>query len=403
MQAAYIIDAVRTPRGRGRHDGALARFSPLWLTQAVLRALRERNQLAADDPEDIIFGVVESVDDQGGNLARVAALQAGFSSVVPAMQLNRFCGSGLEAVNLAAAKIMAGQADMIIGGGVECMSLVPFLAEGGAFATDATTVGALNFVPQGISADLIATRNGFSRDVLDALAVKSHQNAARAWEEGRFERGVIPVLDSNGRLGLARDENVRADASVSAMAALKPAFEAMGVKGGFDRLAQQSYPEMDALRHDHTAGNSSAIVDGAAAVLLASANACERIGLKPRAVLRAFAQVGIDPTEMLTGSPQAVRLAARRAGITLDDIGLVEVNEAFAAVPLHFMRDTGIGVERINVNGGAIAMGHPLGASGAMLLGTLVDEMERSGTRFGAVALCVGLGMSVAAIVERMP
>jgi acetyl-CoA C-acetyltransferase len=342
------------------------------------------------------------VGEQGANIARIAALNAGYAQTVPGMQINRYCGSGLEAVNLAAAKVMAGQVDLAIGGGVESMSRVPMGADGGAWAMDPQVASKTYFVMQGISADLLATKYGLSRADCDAYAVASQQRAARAWAEGRFARSVVPVRDVIGLPVLSRDETIRGDTTLESLAGLKPAFAEMGAKAGFDGIALQRYPQFERIEHVHHAGNSSGIVDGASAVLVGNRDVGTSLGLKPRARIRATATVGSEPTIMLDGPAAATRLALRKAGMNIGDIGLFELNEAFSSVVLAFMADLDVPHERINVNGGAIAMGHPLGATGGMILGTLLDEMERQGVGAGLVTLCEAAGMASATVIERL-
>jgi acetyl-CoA C-acetyltransferase len=402
MTDAYIYDHVRSPRGRGKQGGSLNSITPMNLTTQVLQALRDRNELDTSGVDDVILGCVTPVGEQGANIARVAALMADYAESVPGKQINRFCASGLEAVNSAASQIMAGQSDITIGGGVECMSRVPMGSDGGAMAIDPQTAYKSYFVPQGIGADLIATLHGFSREDVDAYAVASQQRAASAWADGRFSASVVPIRDHVGDVVLDHDETVRADASMESLAGLNPAFAMMGDQAGFDDVAIQKYPEVEAINHVHTAGNSSGIVDGAAAVLIGSEEAGERMGLKPRARIRAFASIGSEPTIMLTGPTPASQKALKRAGMSSSDIDLWELNEAFASVVLLYMRLMDVPHDRINVNGGAIAMGHPLGATGAIVLGTLLDEMERRDLNTGLVTLCIGAGMGTATIIERV-
>jgi acetyl-CoA C-acetyltransferase len=402
MTDAYIYDHVRSPRGRGKQGGSLNPITPMNLTAQVLRALRDRHDLDTSLVDDVILGCVTPVGEQGANVARVAALMADYAESVPGKQINRFCASGLEAVNSAASQIMAGQSDVTIGGGVECMSRVPMGSDGGAMAIDPQTAYRSYFVPQGISADLIATLHGFSREDVDAYAVASQQRAAAAWSEGRFNGSVVPIRDHVGDVVLDHDETVRADASMESLAGLNPAFTMIGDQAGFDDVALQKYPEVEAIEHVHTAGNSSGIVDGAAAVLVGSREAGEKMGLKPRARIRAFASIGSEPTIMLTGPAPASLKALKRAGMSTSDIDLWELNEAFASVVLLYMKLLDIPHDKINVNGGAIAMGHPLGATGAIVLGTLLDEMERRDLGTGLVTLCIGAGMGTATIIERV-
>jgi acetyl-CoA C-acetyltransferase len=402
MTEAYIYDHVRSPRGRGRPNGSLHGITPINLSSQVLAALRDRNELDTALVDDVIFGCVTPVGELGGNIARVAALNAGYAESVPGKQLNRFCASGLEAVNTGAAQILSGQSDVTVAGGVECMSRVPMGADGGAWATDPQTAFDLYFVPQGISADLIATKYGFSREDLDAYALESQKRAAHAWENGHFANSVVPIHDHIGEVALDHDEHMRPDSTLETLASLKPAFTIPGEQGGFDAVALLRYPEVEFIDHRHTAANSSGIVDGAAAVLIGHAEAGKRMGLKPRARIRAFASIGTEPTIMLTGPAPATEKVLKRAGMSLADIDLIELNEAFAAVVLRYMQQLDIPHDRINVNGGAIAMGHPLGATGAMILGTAVDELERRGLGTALITLCIGAGMGTATIIERV-
>lgn len=398
----YIYDHVRTPRGKGKPDGSLHEVTPVWLASRPLVALRERNGLDTQAVDDVVMGCVVPVGEQGGNIARMAVLQADFDQCVPAVQINRYCGSGLEAVSFAAAKVMGGQAELAIGGGIEMMSRVPMGADGGAWAQDPQVANKTYFVMQGIAGDLLASLHGFSRADCDAYAAESHVRAARAWAEGRFNRSVIPVLDPIGLTLLDRDETVRPETTAESLGKLKAAFFDMGTKYGYDSVALQRYPQVEKIDHIHHAGNSSGIVDGAGAVLVGNAAAGQRLGLKPRARIRSFAAVGSEPTIMLDGPSHAARKALRLAGLTAADIDLWELNEAFSAVVLTFMKEMNVPHDRINVNGGAIAMGHPLGASGAMILGTVLDELERTGQRTALVSLCVAAGMGSAMVIERV-
>ena len=402
VSEAFIFDAVRTPRGRGKKDGALYSISPVALASQLLAALRERDHLDSSLVDDVILGCVQPFGDQGADIARTAVIAAGYAESVAGVQINRFCGSGLEAVSLAAGKIVSGEADFAIGGGVESMSRVPMGSGGGAFRTDPDVAFYAHFVPQGISADLMATRLKLSRREVDTYAAESQRRATAAWDGGRFDRSIVPVVDQNRVVVLNRDEHVRPETSVESLAKLPASFEKVGDAAGFDSVAIQRYPEVERIQHVHTAGNSSGIVDGAAAVLLGSRVAGERAELTPRARIRATASVGTEPTIMLTGPLPSSQKALRKAGMTFGDVDLLEVNEAFAVVPLWFMSETNVGGEKINVNGGAIAMGHPLGATGAMLLGTLLDELERRDLEVGLVTLCVAGGMGTAAIIERV-
>ena len=403
MPDAYIFDHVRTPRGKGRKDGSLHEVTPVQLATQMLEAIRDRNKgLDTAQVEDVILGCVAPVGEQGANIARAAVLTADYDESVPGVQINRFCASGLEAVNMAAAKVMSGQSPMAIGGGVKSMSRVPMASDGGAWPVDPAVAMPTYFVPQGISADLIATKYGISRDDADAYAVESHKRAAKAWEEGRFANSVVPVNDILGIPLLSRDETIRSDASMQSLGALNPSFADMGKTYGFDGVALQKYPEVERINHIHTPGNSSGIVDGAAAVLIATKEAGEKAGLKPRARIKSFASIGSEPTIMLTGPSFAAERALAKAGMKKEDLDLWELNEAFASVVLRFMDLLNVPHDKINVNGGAIAMGHPLGATGAMVLGTLLDEMERRGAGTGLVTLCIGAGMGTATILERV-
>ena len=398
----YIYDAVRTPRGKGKAGGSLNDLTPAYLAKVVLERLRDRNGLDTSRVDDVILGCVEPVGEQGSNIARVAALYAGYDVKVPGVQVNRFCSSGLEALNMAAAQVMAGQSDLTVGGGVESMSRVKMGSSGGAWAMDPQVAQPLYFVPQGVSADLVATKYGYSRRDVDTYAAASQERAGVAWAEGRFARSVEAVRDLNGVLALDRDETVRAGTTAEDLGALEPAFKVMGEQYGFDAVALQRYPELEYIEHVHHAGNSSGIVDGAAVVLLGSREVGQQLGLKPRARIRAFSSIGSEPCIMLTGPAPSARKALSRAGMSASDVDLFEVNEAFAAVVLRFMDDLGVGHDRVNVNGGAIALGHPLGATGAMILGTLLDELERQDKAVGLATLCVGAGMGTATIIERV-
>jgi len=402
MTEALLYDHVRSPRGRGRPDGALHEITPVALASQVLAALRDRSGLDTALLDDVVLGCVSPIGEQGANIARVAALQAGYAESVPGQQLNRFCASGLEAVNSAAAQVMSGQSGLAIGGGVESMSRVPIGADGGAWPVDPAVAFPRHFVPQGISADLIATLDGHSREDVDAYAVESQRRAAAAWSSGWFSRSIAPVRDVIGQVVLDRDEHMRPGTTLADLAGLKPAFAIPGEQAGFDTVAIQRYPQVEAIRHVHTAGNSSGIVDGAAAVLVGNRKIARKLGLRPRARIRAFASVGSEPTIMLTGPAAASRKALRLARMTTQDIDLWEINEAFASVVLRYVRDMGLPPDRVNVNGGAIAMGHPLGATGAILLGILLDELERRGLATGLVTLCIGAGMGTATIIERV-
>jgi len=402
MTDAFIYDHVRTPRGRGKIDGALHEVTTLNLATQALAALKDRNSLDPDLVDDVVMGCVDPVGEAGGDIARVAAICAGYGNGVPGVQINRFCASGLDAVNFAAAEVMSGQHDMAVGGGVESMSRVGIGASGGAWPVDPAIALRSYFLPQGISADLIATKYGFSRDDVDAYAVESQRRTATAWDERRFAKSVIPVKDPNGITILAKDEHMRPSTTMQSLAQLKPSFAEIGEFAGFDAVAIQAHPEIEAVNHVHHAGNSSGIVDGAGAVLIGNAEAGRRAGLKPRVRIRAFANVGSEPAIMLTGPLDVTKKVLLKAGMSLGDIDLFEVNEAFASVVLRFMQFFDLDGTRINVNGGAIAMGHPLGATGAMLLGTAIDEMERRNAGTALVTLCIGIGMGTATIVERV-
>jgi acetyl-CoA C-acetyltransferase len=401
MSEAYIYDHLRTPRGKGRPDGALHCVSPVDLLAQVLGHLRDRNELDTSLVEDVIAGCGSPIGEQGSAIGRSACLAADYACSVPGQQIHRFCSSGLEAVNLAAAKVMAGHCELVIACGVESMSRIPIGSSGGAWSSDPSLAYKIYFVPQGIAADLIATLHGFSREDLDAYAMASQQRSAAAWEQGYFSASVVPVVDSIGLPLLARDEAIRGKTTMETLAKLPLAFTAIG-EMGFDQQAMLKFPGVERIEHVHTAGNSSGIVDGAGGVLIGSAAMGEKLGLRPRARIRACASVGTDPTLMLTGPTPSAQLALKKAGMNLGDIDLFELNEAFAAVVLLFMQDLDIPHDRINVNGGAIAMGHPIGATGVMILGTLLDEMERRGVATGLVNLCVGAGMGTATIIERI-
>lgn len=403
MTDAYIYDAVRTPRGKGKKSGSLHEITPLAMLTQQLEVLRDRNNLDTSKVDDIIMGCVSPVGEQGADIARVASITAGYAETAAGVTINRFCASGLEAVNMAASKVMAGMADMTIGGGIEHMSRVPMGSDGGAMGVDPMIAFDHQIVPQGISADLIATKYGFSRDDCDAYAVESQKRAKRAWDEGRFAKSIVPVKDQLGVTILDHDEHMRPETDMQSLGALNPSFEAMGTTmPGMDYVAIQKYPEIEKITHVHHAGNSSGIVDGAAALLIGTKEMGEALGLKPRARIKAFAEIGSEPTIMLTGPEFVAAKALKRAGMEVDDIDLYELNEAFASVVLRFMQAHNIDHSKINVNGGAIAMGHPLGATGAMILGTMVDELERSDKETSLVTLCVGGGMGSATIIERV-
>ena len=402
MPDAFIYDTVRTPRGRGKADGSLHEVTALNLAAQTLAAIKDRNKLDPKQIDDVIMGCVDPVGEAGGDIARAAALVAGLGDSVPGIQINRFCASGLDAVNFAAAEIMSGQHDMTIGGGVESMSRVGIGAAGGAWPVDPTIAVETYFLPQGISADLIATKYGFSRDDVDAYAVESQQRAAKSWEEGRFKNSVMTVKDVNGLTILDKDEHMRPSTTMQTLASLQPSFVQMGEMAGFDAVAVQRYPELESINHVHHAGNSSGIVDGAAAVLLGSKEAGSRAGLKPRARIKAFANIGSEPAIMLTGPVDVTHKVLQKAGMSIGDIDLFELNEAFASVVLRYMQAFDIPRDKINVCGGAIAMGHPLGATGAMLVGTVLDELERTGKSTALITLCIGAGMGTATIIERV-
>ncbi|MDI3378705.1 acetyl-CoA C-acetyltransferase [Acinetobacter sp. V89_7] len=401
MSEAYIIDAIRTPRGKGKKDGSLYEVKPITLLTTLLNELKQRHQLDTAKVDDIVLGCVTPVGDQGSDIAKTAAIAAGWSDDVAGVQINRFCASGLEAVNLAAQKVRSGWEDVVVAGGVESMSRIPMGSDGGPWALDPETNLKSSFVPQGIGADLIATLDGYTRADVDAFAVGSQQKAAAAQAQGYFDKSVVPVKDHSGVMILEKDEFIKGQTTLEGLAKLNASFEMMG-QMGFDAVALQKYPEAQKIHHVHHAGNSSGIVDGAAVVLIASEKAVKEQGLKPRAKVLATALVGTDPTIMLTGPAPAARKALQKAGLTIDDIDLFEVNEAFAAVVMRFINELQVPEDKVNVNGGAIAMGHPLGATGAMILGTLLDELERQDKKRGLATLCVGGGMGIATIIERV-
>jgi acetyl-CoA C-acetyltransferase len=402
MAEAYVYDAVRTPRGRGKKDGSLHEVPAVRLAARTLEALRDRNGLDTGAVDDIIFGCVDPVGEAGSVIPRAAAFEAGYDTKAPGMQISRFCASGLDAINFGAAKIAQGADEIVIAGGVESMSRVGMGASGGSWFMDPSVGLPGWFVPQGISADLIATKYGFSRDDVDAYAVESQKRAAKAWGEGRFKNSVIPIKDVNGLTILAKDEHMRPNTTMQTLAALQPSFVQMGDMAGFDAVAVQRYPEVETVNHVHTPGNSSGIVDGAAAVLIGSKAAGKAAGLKPRARIRQFANIGSEPAIMLTGPIPVTEKVLKKAGMTKKDIDLWELNEAFASVVLRYMQALNISHDKINVNGGAIAMGHPLGATGAMILGTVLDELERRDKETALVTLCIGVGMGTATIIERV-
>ncbi|WP_399933192.1 acetyl-CoA C-acetyltransferase [Streptomyces kanamyceticus] len=400
---AYVYDAIRTPRGRGKASGALHGTKPIDLVVGLIHEIRDR--FPGLDPaaiDDIVLGVVGPVGDQGSDIARIAAIAAGLPDTVAGVQENRFCASGLEAVNLAAMKVRSGWEDLVLAGGVESMSRVPMASDGGAWFADPMTNYETNFAPQGIGADLIATIEGFSRRDVDEYAALSQERAAEAWKDGRFGRSVVPVKDRNGLVVLDHDEHMRPGTTADSLAGLKPSFKDIGDMGGFDAVALQKYHWIEEIDHVHHAGNSSGIVDGASLVAVGTKEVGERYGLAPRARIVSAAVSGSEPLIMLTGPAPATRKALAKAGLTIDDIDLVEINEAFAAVVLRFVKDMGLSLDKVNVNGGAIALGHPLGATGAMILGTLIDELERRDLRYGLATLCVGGGMGIATVVERV-
>jgi acetyl-CoA C-acetyltransferase len=402
MPDAFIYDHVRTPRGRGKVDGALHEVTALNLASQALGAIRDRNKLDTAQVDDVVLGVVDPVGEAAANIARLAALVAGYGDSVAGIQINRFCASGLDAVNFASAQIMAGQQDMAVAGGVESMSRVGIGSAGGAWSIDPSIAVPHYFLPQGISADLIATKYGFSRDDVDAYAVESQKRAATAWDEGRFDRSVAPVKDVNGLTILAKDEHMRPTTTMQSLAALQPSFAQMGELGGFDAVGIQAHPDVEYVKHVHHAGNSSGIVDGAAAVLVGNAGAGERAGLKPRARVKAFANIGSDTALMLTGPVDVTQKLLKKAGMALSDIDLIEINEAFASVVLRYLQAFDLDPAKVNVNGGAIALGHPLGATGAMILGIALDELERRDLSTALITLCIGAGMGTATIIERV-
>jgi len=402
MKEAYIYDALRTPRGKGNRKGALVGVTATRLVVTLMDALKEKHQLDTTAVEDMILGCVTQIMDQGANVAKTAAQESGYGKHLCAVTLNRFCGSGLEAVNQAAAYVKSGFNDLMLAGGVESMSRVKMGRDGGAIAMDPMVALDGHFVPQGISADLIATKYGYSRNDVDQFAVASQQRATKAWAANAFDQSIVPVKDINGFELLGKDENVRPNTSVEGLAKLNPAFEMIGQMGGFDTVAIDKYPEIANIKHVHHAGNSSAIVDGASLMLIGSKEAGERLGLKPRAKIKSVATIGTDPTIMLVGPAPATRKALKKAGMSKSDIDLYEVNEAFAAVALRFMDDMGIDHNVVNVNGGAIALGHPLGSTGCTLLGTVLDELERRDLSTGLATLCIGGGMGIATIIERV-
>ena len=402
MAEVYVYDAVRTPRGRGKKDGSLHEVPAVRLAAKVLEAVRDRNELDTGTVDDIIFGCVDPVGEAGAVIPRAATFEAGYDTKAPGIQLSRFCASGLDAINLGAAKIAAGQDEIVIAGGVESMSRIGMGMSGGAWFMDPSIGLPSYFVPQGVSADVIATKYGFSRDDVDAYAVESQKRAAKAWEKGYFKNSVVPIKDQNGLTILDHDEHMRPSTDMQSLASLNPSFTIPGEMGGFDAVAIQRYPELEEVNHVHHAGNSSGIVDGAAAVLLGSKKGGKSMGLKPRARIRAFTNIGSEPAIMLTGPVDVTEKLLNRAKMKIEDIDLFELNEAFASVVLRFMQAFDVDHSKMNVNGGAIAMGHPLGATGAMILGTVLDELERRDLNTALVTLCIGAGMGTATIIERV-
>ncbi|MCA0443246.1 acetyl-CoA C-acetyltransferase [Corynebacterium amycolatum] len=400
---AFIYEAIRTPRGKGKKDGSLHEVRPVSLLVGLIDEIRNRfPELDEERISDLIVGCVSPVGDQGADIARTAALTAGLPYRTGGVQINRFCASGLSAINLAAQKVRSGMDELVLAGGVESMSRVPMMSDGGAMAMDAQVSFATDFVPQGISADLIASLDGFDRESLDEMAALSHARAAKAWSEGRFDRSVVPVKDANGLTILDRDETIREDVSAESLSGLRAAFTMMGEQGGFDAVALKKYPQLERINHVHHAGNSSGIVDGAALTLVGSEKAGADMGLTPRARVVATAVNGVEPTIMLTGIEPAVREALAKANLTVDDIDVWEINEAFAAVVKHAQQNLGIDYDKLNINGGAMAMGHPLGATGAMITGAAIDELHRTGGRYALISLCVAGGMGVATVIERV-
>jgi acetyl-CoA C-acetyltransferase len=401
MKKVIIYDAVRTARGRGKPNGKLHTARPVHLSQTVLKAIQERNDLDTSFVNDVILGCVSQVSEQGGCIAKSAALYAGYDEAVSGFTLNRFCGSGLEAINQASSSIMSGYYDLIVAGGVESMSRVPIGSDGGAWMIDPDVASQTNFIPQGISADLIATLGHFSRTDVDRFAVDSQKKAATAWNESRF-KSIVPVKDQNGVILLNKDEHMRPETTLESLSSLKPSFYDMGTKYGFDEVAKLKYPQVENINHVHHAGNASGIVDGASVALLGSEEIGKNLSLKPRAIIKSFSMVSMDPTIMLTGPAPACEKSLKACGMNLADIDLIEINEAFASVVLHFIREMKADESKINVNGGAIAFGHPLGATGAMLLGTVLDELERQDKETGMITLCIGGGMGISTIIERI-
>ena len=400
MNEAYLYDALRTPRGKGKKDGSLNEVAPIKLASQTLKALEKRNNINTEDVDDVVLGCVHPVGEQGADIARTAVLEANWHQSVGGVQVDRFCASGLEAINIAAGQIMSGQSDMTVGGGVESMSRVPMGSSGGAWMVDPNVAYNTYFVPQGISADLLATKYNYSRTDVDSYAVESQKRADKAWKENKFKKSIVPVEDQNKIEILNYDEHIRPDTTMQSLASLEPSFSKIGAHQGFNEVAILKYPEVERIKHVHHAGNSSGIVDGAAAVLLGNEDIGKKYGLKPRAKIKSFASIGSEPTIMLTGPADSAEKALKRAKMNVQDIDLFEMNEAFAAVVLRFMETLDIDHSKVNVNGGAIAMGHPLGATGAMIMGTILDELERKNLSTGLVTLCVGAGMGTATIIE---
>ena len=400
MNEAYLYDALRTPRGKGKKDGSLNEVAPIKLASQTLKALEKRNNINTEDVDDVVLGCVHPVGEQGADIARTAVLEANWHQSVGGVQVDRFCASGLEAINIAAGQIMSGQSDMTVGGGVESMSRVPMGSSGGAWMVDPNVAYNTYFVPQGISADLLATKYNYSRTDVDSYAVESQKRADKAWKENKFKKSIVPVEDQNKIEILNYDEHIRPDTTMQSLASLEPSFSKIGSHQGFNEVAILKYPEVERIKHVHHAGNSSGIVDGAAAVLLGNEDIGKKYGLKPRAKIKSFASIGSEPTIMLTGPADSAEKALKRAKMNVQDIDLFEMNEAFAAVVLRFMETLNIDHSKVNVNGGAIAMGHPLGATGAMIMGTILDELERKNLSTGLVTLCVGAGMGTATIIE---
>ena len=400
MNEAYLYDALRTPRGKGKKDGSLNEVAPIKLASQTLKALEKRNNINTEDVDDVVLGCVHPVGEQGADIARTAVLEANWHQSVGGVQVDRFCASGLEAINIAAGQIMSGQSDMTVGGGVESMSRVPMGSSGGAWMVDPAVAYNTYFVPQGISADLLATKYNYSRTDVDSYAVESQKRADKAWKENKFKKSIVPVEDQNKIEILNYDEHIRPDTTMQSLASLEPSFSKIGAHQGFNEVAILKYPEVERIKHVHHAGNSSGIVDGAAAVLLGNEDIGKKYGLKPRAKIKSFASIGSEPTIMLTGPADSAEKALKRAKMNVQDIDLFEMNEAFAAVVLRFMEALNVDHSKVNVNGGAIAMGHPLGATGAMIMGTILDELERKNLSTGLVTLCVGAGMGTATIIE---